>query len=55
MTINKSEKECKDEIDKYAARKIKYGDLPNYLNDVQFLSSLTPGPGYYNERCKESF
>lgn len=45
MNINKSEKEIKEEIDKYASKKIKYGDLPNYLNDVQWCSSQTPGPG----------
>lgn len=31
------------------------GGLPNYLNDFEFLGNLTPGPGYYNTRLKDSF
>ena len=29
--------------------------MPNYLHDFEYLGAQTPGPGFYNDRFKESF
>jgi len=35
-----------------ATRVIKYGELPNYLNDFEWQGNQNPGPGQYNAKIQ---